>query len=71
MYVGETRHCDTYKGIFTFILCYLEPLHIMVRLWRDWDIFDKVARHHRTGFIVPAEVLKTIKFTLFVKGPEP
>ena len=53
MYVGETKH-DTYEGIFVEIVCYLEPLQTTARLWHDWDIFDKVAQHHNSGFIVPA-----------------
>ena len=68
--MGETRLCDTYKGIFIFILCYLEPLQIPVRLRHDWDIFGKVAPHHSPGFILPAEVLGTITFILFVQGAE-
>ena len=56
--------------IFIFILGYLEPLQIAVQLWHDWGIFDKVAWHHSPEFIVSCEDFGTIKFTLFVWGPD-
>ena len=71
IYVDETRHRDTYEDIFIFMFCYLEPIQIAVQLWHDWNIFDKVAQHHISGFIMLPEVLRTIKLTLFVRGPEP
>ena len=71
LHVGETRNHYTYEGNFIFILCCLEPLQIAVQLWRDWDIFDKVAQHHSPGFIVPSEPLGTITFTLFVRRTDP
>ena len=58
----------TYEGIF--ILCYLETIQVVARLLRDWDTFDKVTQHHNPGFIVPSEAPGTLKFTLFVLGPD-
>ena len=51
------------------LLYYLEPLQIVAQLWRDRDIFYKVAQHHSPDFTEPFETLGTITFTLFVQGP--
>ena len=56
---------------FIFILCYLDPLQIVAQLWRDLDIFYKVAQHHSPCFSVQSEALGTIKFTLFVWELDP
>ena len=73
IYMCETIHYHTYKAIFIFILCCLEPFQIVVQLWCDWDILGKVAQHHSPGLIVPSEALGTIIliFILFFWGLEP
>ena len=60
-----------YVGIFIFILCYLQPVQIVAWLWRDWDMFDKVAKHHSRGFVVLSVSLGTTTFILSVQGPDP
>ena len=67
IYVGETRHRDTRMGRFN-VFCVTYNLFKLRRdyLWCDWDVFDNFARHYSPCFIVLAEALRTIIFTLFV-----
>ena len=67
IYVCEAKHHNTYRSIFIFIFCYLQPVQILGQLWCDREIFDKVGQHHSPDFVVPSEALGTIQFTLYVQ----
>ena len=52
----------THTGIFIFHC--LEPLQIVPLILGDWEVWGKLVWNHILGFIVPAESLGTIKFTV-------
>ena len=58
IYVRETRHRDTYKPIYIFILCYLNPF----KSWHDYAMIGTIFVITSQALFSPSEALGRIRF---------
>ena len=62
------RDVVTHTKVFLCLFCVTYNPFKSVQLWRNYDMFDKVAQHHSPGFIMSAQALRTITVILFFNG---